>query len=436
MHALIVGLSIAGALFSYRFPFFTVLSYFVFGVLPNAFTERFPPELYDTSIGLGLNAVDLILVGMVCATIIKLILSRMARITLRKVSIVTVALSLYMLFEIVRNIGTYGLSAPGEFRYRYFMLFSMFYVAVMFDTPVGRLKLLKLLTAITICSTFLLVLIIGAFSGWSFGAGDRFIHSSLALALFLALASLFYLRKQRLIKMSNAIIWVILIPGFAFLVVEGHRSVWLCMLCVVFIFSLVRGKRARRTAFGILTAISGGIILASVLFGGLYQVSNFLSERTMAYRGFEADPTGAWRMKIWEFAYTSFKEKPAFGDGFGAHGGSVYDLEKGGRLNVFIHSYYMMNLIKLGVVGFAILIFFGGVLSVAFYRSLTVAESLGKERSAIILIGFVSVVTIHVYGIGYGLEYFCWLFVGLGLGGMGEMIRLRNQRMSRAKWFI
>ena len=109
---------------AFRFPLLTVFLLIIFAVLPTIF--QMVPNYSEewTRVGFGIRIQDVVMVSMVGAVILKVIfrakeLSSQNNLSL---SVYIILFGLWISFEIVRNISVYGLSAPGEFRYRYLIL--------------------------------------------------------------------------------------------------------------------------------------------------------------------------------------------------------------------------------------------------------------------------------------------------------------------------
>ena len=84
-------------------------------------------------VGGGFHAVDLILIGMAGALIFRLLNTAMSkRSNYTKINYLSFLISIFallILFEIVRNIPQYGLSALGEFRFYYLILIIPLYIS-------------------------------------------------------------------------------------------------------------------------------------------------------------------------------------------------------------------------------------------------------------------------------------------------------------------
>ncbi|MBA4376699.1 MAG: hypothetical protein C0401_11080, partial [Anaerolinea sp.] len=129
-----------------RFPLLTVLGFVVIGILPSMIQMT---PIYNESFGLiggGLYAIDAVLMAMGFATGWRIMSDRQIRLKSKGIIGVLISLlAMWLLFEILRNIRVYGLSAPGEFRFRYLILVMPLYVGLFFTSSEQRKKLFQLL---------------------------------------------------------------------------------------------------------------------------------------------------------------------------------------------------------------------------------------------------------------------------------------------------
>lgn len=139
-------------LIAYRVPLFTVLILIVFAILPAIF-HMLPGYSYAwMRLGGGIMIQDVIMISMLGAVFLKLFFPAREKPLQNKLglSLFVVLFGLWILFEIARNVGMYGLSAPGEFRFRYLILSVPLYVCFFFAQEEDRKKLFKILIAATL----------------------------------------------------------------------------------------------------------------------------------------------------------------------------------------------------------------------------------------------------------------------------------------------
>ena len=88
-------------------------------------------------LGGGVRAQDAILVLMLVAVALKLFFDKNRK--HKNLHLIFIVSLLYILFfiEIFRNYNIYGISALGEFRFRYLVLVLPLYITIFFDTPIS-----------------------------------------------------------------------------------------------------------------------------------------------------------------------------------------------------------------------------------------------------------------------------------------------------------
>ena len=249
---------------SFRFPLLTVFLLITFAVLPTIF--QMVPNYSEewTRVGFGIRIQDVVLVSMLGAVILKVIfrakeLSAQNNIGL---SVYIVLFGLWISFEIARNIGIYGLSAPGEFRYRYLILSAPLYIASFFSSAEQRKKLLKLLITSSLFFPIMCVPIIGQLKDWNVGPDSRYFPSSISLGLIYGLLALSLAKKYRIIKINEILYWFIFVFAGLMIIIDSHRSVWIATVAVgAVLFWIKEINYSKRMNHTLLTIFSIIIIL-------------------------------------------------------------------------------------------------------------------------------------------------------------------------------
>jgi hypothetical protein len=400
---------------AYFFPLATVLALLITGVLPMVYqmTPDFNPD-YGV-IGSGLNAVDIVLVSMVGAVGIRL-LRRGKGDGWEPFSFFGVLLVLWLLFEIVRNIGTYGISAPGEFRYRYLVLVVPVYIAFFFEAASERRKLFRLLLFCSLVFTLASVPIIGTLKGWVIRISgtyeDRFLPSYTTLGLVYGFTTLFLARKYRFIELSNASLWCTALPVVFMVYIDSHRSVWLVCSVIIFAFMIMKEIKVTKIWHWGIPLL---ILVVSVWFAseeaGL-NPAQYIAARGIAFVSPEEDQTSAWRLAQWEVQISKFYSAPVAGEGFGGHFG-VSGLK--GDVGIQPHNLYVQTLVKLGVVGMFFYLAVVFKLVSAFKRWAGNRSNAGNSEIGLVKAASVILIAAHAYYFAYALDYYTWLYVGLGI---------------------
>jgi O-antigen ligase len=400
---------------AYFFPLITVLALLITAVLPVVYqmTPGFNPD-YGV-IGGGLNAVDIVLVSMAAAVGIR-VLKRGKPAAWEPFSLFGVLFAVWLLFEIVRNVGTYGISAPGEFRYRYLVLVVPVYIAFFFEAARERRKLFWLLVFCSVVFTLASVPIIGTLKAWlvriSATHENRFLPSEITLGLVYGLAILFLARKYRFIGVSNGSLWFTALPVIFMVYIDSHRSVWLA--CSVIIFALTVMREIKVTKIW-QWAIPLLILVVSIWFtseeAGL-NPTQYIAARGIAFVSPEEDQTSAWRLAQWEIQISQFYSSPVVGEGFGGHFG-VSGIK--GDVGIQPHNFYVQTLVKLGVIGMFLYLAVVFKLLSAFKRWARNKANAGDPEIGLVKAAFVILIAAHAFYFAYPLEYYTWLYVGLGI---------------------
>ena len=139
-----VGFAI-GSYVAFSFPAVAVIAVLITGVIPTVFqmTPIFSED-YGV-IGRGFHAPDIALLSMAGAVLLQVRKRQGVQRNSLGLSTLILLFGIWLLFEILRNFGGYGLSAPGEFRYRYLILILPLYITLFFPSAKGRLGLLRIL---------------------------------------------------------------------------------------------------------------------------------------------------------------------------------------------------------------------------------------------------------------------------------------------------
>lgn len=400
---------------AYFFPLATVFALLITGVLPLVYqmTPNFNPD-YGV-IGGGFNAVDVVLVSMAGAVGIRA-LRRGKAAGWEIFSLFGILLAGWLMYEIVRNIGTYGISAPGEFRYRYLVLVVPVYIAFFFEAAGERRKLFRLLVFCSLIFTLASVPIIGTLKGWVIRITgtyeDRFLAADLTLGLVYGFAMLFLARKYNYVEFSNRRLWSTALPVLFMVYIDSHRSVWLVCSVILFAFMVMKEIKVTKIwQWGIpLVILVISIWFASEQAG--VNPTQYIAARGLAFVSPEEDETSAWRLAQWEVQITKFYSSPVIGEGFGGHFG-LSGLK--GDVGVQPHSLYVQTLVKIGIVGTFLYLAVVFKLLSSFKKWITEQSNSGNSETGLVKVAFVILIAAHAYYFTYAFDYYTWLYVGLGI---------------------
>jgi O-antigen ligase len=432
VHLLVVlGFGVASYLAS-RFPLSTVLALLITGVLPTVFqTTPIFSEDYG-QIGRGFNADNVVVLSMLGAVLLKTLRSSQEDHNSLGLLPYIVAFTLLLLFEILRNVGTYGLSAPGEFRYTYLILAVPLYVALFFRTTEQREKLFKLLVFSSLGVPLLSLPIIRLLKNWEFvrfgTVEGRFLPAHISLGLVYAFTALVLARKYHLVKIGSFFLWLLAVPVLFIVFLDSHRSVWLASGIMFVSLVWLREIRFRRIWSWSLPLL---ILLVCVWYGasaaGL-DVFQYAATRSTAIVSPEEDQDAAWRMAIWAEQSQKIAANPIIGEGFGTYW-EVNLPELKTVVTASPHNLYVQTLLKLGVIGllaYLVIVYRIFSRSRSWIRSLTMRDS--NPEAAIVLTGVVVLIGAHWFYLAYAFEYYSWLFIGLGVAALRNRGTYRSDK--------
>jgi len=413
-------------LIAYRVPFFTVFTLIIFAILPSIF--QMVPGYSEgwTNLGGGIRIQDVIIASMLVAVFLKLFFPARGKPSQNQLglSVPIIIFGLWILFEIARNVGTFGLSAPGEFRYRYLILSVPLYVALFFSLEKERKKLFKLLIASALFFPIFCIPIIGHLKGWSVGAESRFFPSSISLGLLYGVIALNLGQKYNLVKISGVLSWFMFASAGLLLLLDSHRSVWITALAIGLILFWVKQIQYRKVmTWSLLIIISVMItyVVASKFIMSSVGITlfDFILERSSDIAKFSEgyDNTAAWRVAQWKAQMVNFYAAPIAGEGFGGYWGLSGKL---GDLGVSPHSLYVQTLIKLGSVGLILYLIIVARIFIKLKRTIEKYKTRADPEMAILVTGMVILIASHVFYSVYAFEYYSLLFIGLSVASLRD----------------
>lgn len=414
---IVLGGIALGSYAAFSFPAVAVIAVLITGVIPTVFqmTPIFSED-YGV-IGLGFHAPDIVLLSMAGAVLLQV--RKRQEVQRNSLGLHTLILlfATWLLFEILRNFGSYGLSAPGEFRYRYLILILPLYITLFFPSAKGRLGLLKILLVSTLLIPLGCIPIIGQLKGWDFGFESRFFPSTISLGLAYGLISLFFARKWQLLRLSATALCTIAIPVVFMVLVDGHRSVWLAaMVSIVTVFLLREATLFRAVRLAIPLVTVAAVVVFAVSETGI-NITDYITTRGVAFTDFDLDPNARWRAAIWAASMDKILTSPFAGEGFGGYW-SVWLPGLGQLVTVSPHSLYIQSLVKIGAIGLGLYLIIVFKFGRSLLKSLRQLERQQEKEGTLLATALVVLVASHAFYIAYAFEYYTWLFVGLGAAAL------------------
>ncbi|MGV7222801.1 MAG: O-antigen ligase family protein [Nitrospinales bacterium] len=425
--ALLFGF-IVSVFIAYRHPLLIISAHFIFSILPTLFHMALddPYSWRILAKGIGIN--DIVLCAMIAAILLKMLPSLIkvypseghqgVRSGLGVAKYV-VMFAMWLLFEILRNIGLYGLSAPGEFRYHYLILALPLYIAVFFDSKKIRIRLYNITIAACFFIPFLFIPILGELKGWLIGPTSRFFSSSISLGILYGILGSALGSKYGIIKAPKMLTWLMSSAAVLIIIFDTHRSVWFTAAVVLFIlvwFKEIQVKRSLKNSPFYAVAIVCVLFTASAVITSVMEVGLF---EFIAERGgdiFKIDEsyntTMSWRVAKWKIQVQRFYTSPVAGLGFGAYWG-ISGLD--GDVGISPHNLYIQILVKLGIIGIALYM----MIIVSIFRNIRKGIKILKQRKdpevAILITGVIVLLASHTFYIVYSLEDYSLIFIGLSI---------------------
>lgn len=342
---------------------------------------------------------DVLMVGMTLC-VASLYFTRSGRQRLGVLRAPLMVFGLWAIVNTLRNIGLYGLAAPGELRYMYLALVVPAYAAVSLRDELVLRRVVAWSVGIAVAPMILLAPIVNR-------TLFRFSSASLALGLLLGMCYLWASRDQ--LGLSRLPYIVTMMLGVLLTISNAHRSVWaagLGLLGGLLLFGVVSPRSVLKWLVPAVLALG---LFASVVWLAIPEFSALLVGRAEAAIALE--DTAGGRVAHWNASLPRARAVFVTGEGFGG-GWAVYIPELERTVQFQPHNYYLQTVIKLGAVGLGLYIW----LAVSYLRVLLLGRSRlrGSERG-LVDASLATVVALHVYMMFYSMDIWPLVFLGLGL---------------------
>ena len=406
---------------AFKYPLMILVLYITISILPFLFemTPIYDEAKWALIIGFGIRTSDYLLIIMLIAVLIKIIFHIIKKERIKNLSLFLLVMlfSIYLLFEILRNIIKYEISAFGEFRYTYISLILPIYIVYFFSSEVEITRLFKFSIFTSLIVTLLCIPIIGFLKSWDIQLlfdpiNGRFLPSGLSLGLFYGLLGLIFGKKYGVFKLSSYKIFLIGVFSGIIIFTDGHRSVWLS-IAIIFILLLIFKIQILRISFRLMIPVLIVIFFLLLINNYYWNIYSFISERMLAFTNPIQDPDANWRLINWSFQLGRFFHSPIIGEGFGGYWGfSLY------KNDIFVmpHNLYIMILAKLGLIGLILYLGTNIKIFLKLKKALSNLEFENGKQTAIIILAFISLIGANIYAIAYPIDpLYSWIFIGLGL---------------------
>jgi O-antigen ligase len=395
---------------SFRFPSVLILAVVLLGVpgfLPTALVESRP---FAT-----LFPVDIVVMVMVLASGLKALFLREDH---RKrdglLAGVLFLLGICCILQIARNYSEFGLSAPGEFRFRYFHMLPALYAATLLTSQIKRIHAFKVLLISSVGLGLVVFFVRLLANPASIFMEGHFTGGSISLGIAYGFAALWISTRYNLIGRRGLLSWVMALILLFVIVIDQHRSVWLAFT-VLLIALVVTGdlpfSKKRNLGIGLLFAAAILTFLATDL--GM-RLMGHIGLRAAAFTSPANDPNALWRLMLWEAHLARLREFPFFGEGFGGYW-QVFIPHFGISVDVAPHSFYVQTLVKLGAVGMALYAAMALCIVKRFLTWIRAAGKAGHKEMPLVLTALLVFIAGHFFYITYSMDYYMWIYTGLGL---------------------
>ena len=403
----------------------------------------------------GLQISDIVLLAMLaaaCLIVLKRHLSsdqpRAARRVPLMVWLPAGLFACWMFIEVARNLGRYGISAPGEFRFEYLGLAVVPYLCVAARDITCQRRLLWVLLVGTLFVPLALVPVIGAIKGWTVGADSRFFPASVSLGLFYGAGALVLAKARRVVRTPTWLVAVTVGLVGVFVFIDGNRSVWLAGAGAVLVTALLRAfprQSIRRDGVAVAAALCASLAVSWVALASLpvavsggstsSTVGNsaspahsnplaYVHTRGIAYVDPSADRNSAWRMAVWRSAFRQIRAVPVVGVGFGGYWNFPMSPSISKHLvKVQPHDVYIQTWLKTGGVG--LLLYLASIAGVFAYvfRAWIRTQASGKPIPVLLVtIGVIVLISSSLFMVVYSFADTSLLWTGLALGAAATQL--------------
>jgi len=374
------------------------------------------PAGWDSLLGsAGLS--DIALVGMWGASV-AILMRRTQRSRAEKwLLAMAFAVVVILVGAILRNLGSFGLGALGEFRMRYLMLGLPVYLALGMDVRRSRDAVARILVWAPIIGVMVFLPILGTLQGWAVGPSSRFFPSAVSLMLVYSAVWLSMDRTQvggparRLLKYAS-------FPLIAAVVLaDGHRSVWLVAAVTLLMLVILGVVRLDRIwSWGLAgIAVAAAAVVVIELAG--VDVIDYVTLRSAAFVNPTADTTSYWRLAVWRAYLEPIRQHLVFGEGLGGYWG-IFVPEFDADIVTMPHSIYIQTLVKLGIAGLGVLLLWFWTAWRALWQARRRYASSGSQQDVLIVMGLVAIVGSLTYGTVYSFEPWSFGWIGLALASV------------------
>lgn len=359
---------------------------------------------------------DPLILGIAVTVVIRLFARDLSlRRLMRREGALLFSFLLYLLLHVIANVGTYGISAPGEFRTYFQFLLLVPYAVVSTKTEKERKAIFMILVALSLSQVLWGILRGIVLHGMTFSAYEKWLSGFGSLALLYGIVGYAAASREHLVMQGTVRRYSVYIASLGMIVIAGARAVWFSGACILLFVALRTRISARNVMRGGVLAVLAGVVVYPIFVEAGLPPVEFFSERLLAFTDFTSDPTAAWRYTYWVASVEEILKRPWLGHGFGLHF-NIYVPQFGEIITTSPHNLYLSILYQSGILG--LLLYLSWIFHLV--ARLMKTQVTGNVDRAILGTALLVLVSVHAYGVAYSFEkdFFTWAYIGLGLSAI------------------
>lgn len=292
----------------------------------------------------------------------------------------------------------FGYSAIAEFRTIFYFLIIMLYIHLCVNKE-EIINIIKKISSYLIPLILLVPINLILMNNFNISVDNRqlsaFMYQSITLGFT---AGILY---NRFIDANYKLPWLFLPIFFLSIPYTSHRTVWGALIIMLPLLMYWIGIRKTLVWIALFTLIISNLFTLD---------SNFLQERLTAFTDIEQDNTGGWRLLVWN---AIIQDASLLGKGIGARF-IVYADKIGFDAMYGAHNGFMLILYYLGYIGLLLTILLFAYFFITITKNLRL-YTYDKSALTINRIGFLSLLSLIAYMIGYGFDLISIIFIALAL---------------------
>ncbi len=307
--------------------------------------------------------------------------------------------SIFVLISTFIGLLRFGYSAIAEFRSIFFFLIIMLFIlsnVKKFEIPILIKKISTYLMPLILLVPLNLVLT----KNFSINVENRqlsaFMYTSIVLGFVGGFFYHYYYDKKFKLPLFLLPVLFLMLPY------TSHRTTWAAML-IMLPFALYFLDIKKSTIF-VLSLFAITILSFNI------DIIYYFQERSKAFTNIQEDPTGSWRLLVWNAV---LRDATLLGKGIGARW-EVYAERRGWEALAGAHNGYILILYYLGYLGVFMLLIFLIYLTITLF-SHSIKKTNNASEKMIYRLGFVSVLSLLTYMMGYEFDVVSIIFISFAL---------------------